>query len=497
MRGFVFKKITFSLYLLMISLLTVRGVCAQPPEEEEKKIELSLEGATRLALVNSLDIQIAKFDAYIKRTSLEKAESLFDTFLNAQVSFNHNKKMQPSSLLGSDEKEVGFSAGLEKKLPTGTVLALDAIGTKSRSDSTFATLNPYSEAEAEFSLSQSLGRNFFGLADRASIKITKLDIENSDYTCLDDIENNISDVQKAYWDFVLKDTQLVIAEEIFKTAQTLYKVYQEKFERGMVEESELLAMEALVSTRYAQIIIAELEKETAKNNLLFLMNSGDFEDTLVPKDNLMCEVHSVSLYDEIKGAIANRRDYKRIQNEVKRKRIEIVVNENALWPEIDLEASLSRNHLDDDRLRAWEGLGKNANNEVSVTLKFKVPLENREARAGLNKTSLEKERLLLNLKKAERLILRELNDAVNQVNTMQNQVKLYEVAVKIHEKKLDKEIERLNYGRSNADTLIRYEEDLLEARRALSDYLYRYRRSLIELGLAKNSLLDQYWKEPL
>ena len=126
-----------------------------------------------------------------------------------------------------------------------------------------------------------------------------------------------------------------------------------------------------------------------------------------------------------------------------------------------------------------------------------MPLENREARADLTRVNLEKEKLLLDLKKIERLVLRELNDAVNQVNIMQNQVSLYDAIVKMHEKKLDKEIERLSYGRSDADTLIRYEQDLLEARRALSSYWYQYRRSLIDLARLKNSLLDYYWKEPL
>ncbi|MFH0826720.1 MAG: TolC family protein [Candidatus Omnitrophota bacterium] len=500
-RKQIFNFIWLALTGTGIMLLSFREAPAQPTETPEKApektLELSLEDVTRLALENSLDIQIAKFDAYIKRTSLEKAESLFDTFLNAQGYFSHNKKMQPSSLLGSDEKEHGFSVGLEKKLPTATTLTLDAMGTKSRSSSSFVTLNPFNEAETRISLEQSLGRNFFGLADRASIKITKLDIENSDFSSLDDMEKSLADVQQAYWDFVLKDAQLVIAEEMFKSAETLYKIYQDKFERGLTEESELLALEALVSTRYGEVIIAELEKETAKNNLFFLMNSGSFEEALAPKDNLTTDTHSVNLYEEVKEAIVNRRDYKRKTNELKSKRIEMVVNENALWPEINLEASFSRNHLNTDRGKAWEGLGNNANDEVLVELKFKMPLENREARADLNKTNLEREKLLLGLKKIERLVLMEVHDAVNHVNITQNQVSLYESIVKMHEKKLDKEIERLNYGRSDADTLIRYEEDLLESRRILSNYWHQYRRNLIELERVKNSLLDRYWQEPL
>ena len=55
-------------------------------------IKLSLKGVSDLALANSLDIQIAKFDAYRERTSLKKEESIFDTFLKAHVSYFRDKK---------------------------------------------------------------------------------------------------------------------------------------------------------------------------------------------------------------------------------------------------------------------------------------------------------------------------------------------------------------------------------------------------------------------
>jgi len=103
----------------------------------------------------------------------------------------------------------------------------------------------------------------------------------------------------------------------------------------------------------------------------------------------------------------------------------------------------------------------------------------------------------LQFKRVERLILQEINDKVNQVNTTENKVKLYQTIVRLHQEKLDNQIKRLGYGRSNVDTLIQYEEDLLKARLSLASNLYTYRMSLSELELTKNTLLDKYWQEPL
>ncbi|MCK4912411.1 MAG: TolC family protein [Candidatus Omnitrophica bacterium] len=460
-------------------------------------IKLSLEDVSRLAIENSLDIQIAQYDAYISRTSLDDARSIFDTIFTAEASYNRNKKAQANSIAGSDAKEHSFSLGLEKKLPTGTTLSLDAIATKTKTNSAFSTLNPYNEALVGLTVKQEIGKNFFGLADRADIKLTELDIENSEFTSLDDIEEIVYKAQKAYWNLVLKDEEVVIREDIFKTAKRLHEIYKNKNSIGLVEESELLAIEALVYTRESDLTVANLGQETAKNELLFLLNKGDFKNKVKPKDKINVEPSTVNLYRVLEEAINSRRDYKRIRNELKKSEIDLVVKENALWPQIDLEATFARNNINADRGSAWEGLSSNANDEIALTLTIEVPLENREAKSELEKIRLEDSQLLLRLKRVERLILQEINDKVNQVNSSDNQIRLYQSIIKLHQRKLDNQIKRIGYGRSNADTLIQYEDDLLKARLALATNSYTYKVALIELDLVKNVLLDKYWEEPL
>ncbi len=490
------KFISFIIGVVFIlSFPPERGYSQQ--EESLAALKLSLEEVTEIALHNSLDIQIAKFDAYMERTSLQNAESVFDTIFTAEASYNRDKKEQASSLAGTDTKEHKFALGLEKKLPTGTTLSLDAATTKSRTNSGYTSLNPYNEAELEFSLTQELGKNFFGLADRADIKITKLDIENSDFTSLDDIEGALYSVQESYWNLVLKEEELSIARNMLKEAKKLFKIYQEKKSLGLVEKSDLLSLEALVKTRQSDVAIALLGRDTAKNDLLFLINKGDFSQEIIPEDSLVCGAKIIDLYQALTEAVKSRRDYKRKKNDLKRNDIDLVVKKNALWPQIDLEATFSRNNLDSSRGGAWDDLTGESNDEVLFKLSFKLPLERREERSELEKTRLEKSKYLLEFKRIERLILQEINNKVNQVNTMQNQVKLFETTVKLHKQKLKEQVKRLHYGRSNSDTLIQYEEDLLKAKRSLAQSLFKYRVGLIELEVTQNILLDKYWQDPL
>lgn len=458
---------------------------------------LSLRDVTKLALENSLDIQIAQYDAYIQRVSLQKTESIFDAFLNAQVEYRRDRTMPPTTFIGEETIEHTYSMGIEKKMVTGTTLAVDISDVKNKSDNPFSTLNPYHEALLGVTITHPLARNFFGIQDRSQLEVARINVENMDYTSLDKIEYTLYSVQRAYWKLVFKSEELSIKKDMLKEAEKLYRIYKDKYATGLVEKSELLAVEALVRTREADVAIALLEKETTKNDLLFLLNLGDFQQMIEPKDHLFCETKTVDLYTVLQRAIEARRDYKRIQNEIEKNKIIIAVKKNALWPQIDLEASFTRNNLATKRSKAWEDIGSKSNDKVTVGLRFKLPLENREAKAELEEAKLKKRRLLLMLKRVERVILQKLNNKVNQVNTMHNQVKLFESTVKIHQQKLEEEITRLRQGRSNADILIRYEEDLLKARLSLASYLFQYRVSLIELELAQNTLLKKYWDNPL
>ncbi len=479
------------------SLQGSSGVDSDYVGEVIAAIWLSLDEVMQLALSNSLDIQIAKFDTYIERASLGEAESIFDTFLKAEASYDLNKQMSPLVASASREKEVFYSTGIEKKLSTGTTVILDIANSRNSTNSNAVSNSPYNEASAGLSLTQELGRNFFGLADRSQVKVTKIDIENSELTSLNDIEKSLFDVQVAYWGFVLRTKELMVAKDMLIQANKLYNVYKEKYSLGLAEKGDFLAVEALVYARKSEVEVAGLARETEKNNLLFLINNGYFSQNIKAEDTLVCVLESVNLAKSLEGAINHRRDYKRIENDLKKSGIEIIVKKNALWPQIDLTATYSRNNISGDRRKSWENISQNSNDEVLVKVGFKFPLENREAKSVLEQESLSKQKLLLELKKTERDILREINNSVSKVNTMLKQVELFQSTVEIHAEKLAEQVKRINYGRSNSDTLITYEQDLLNARLKLATYRYRYRVSLAELELAKNSLLDKYWTLPL
>ena len=67
----------------------------------------------------------------------------------------------------------------------------------------------------------------------------------------------------------------------------------------------------------------------------------------------------------------------------------------------------------------------------------------------------------------------------------------------LQEEKLAAELKRYEYGRSDTDTVIRYQDDLLLSRILYMQSILDYKAALIELALKENTLLDSFWKDTL
>lgn len=485
--------------LSILSLFLYFSLSDQLFAKERIELELSLDKVSQLALNNNLDIQIAKYDAYIKRNDIYDAVSIFDTILTASIEYEDDQQQRSNTFTGTKSLSSDYEFDLEKKFQTGTTVGIGFEHTRDWSDSSFATINPAHESQASISLKQELGKNFLGLIDRTDVKITKLDIENSDYSSIDKIENYLADVQKAYWKVVLDRHKIKIREEMLDRATSLYKIYQQKIKIGLAENPDLYAAEANMNIRKNELLSSSNDLRIAENDILLKLNMKDRDEVnIIIDETLNIDNAQEQLFlESLKTAIEHRRDYKQALNEVESKRLNVIRKKNSLWPEIDLEASLVRNGVAKKYKEAMDNITDSDNPKYYFGIKFEYPLENTQARGQYKSAQLEKAKSLVLLKKKEREILVEINDATATLNTALEKVENNYRIVKLQEAKLEEEEKRFKLGRSDSDTLIRFHNDLLAAKVSLADSLYEFYSDYIDLRLKENSLLDEYWGSAL
>jgi len=469
----------------------------------EKEINVSnavylfLDEVCELALNNNFDIQLAKFDAQFKEADLDEVTSIYDTVVEVEAKYKDDQKVSSSSFAGTASETNEYNFGVTKKLPTGTTLELDFDNQRSWTNSGYSTINPAHESLIKLTLEQELGKNFFGIKDRSNVKITKIDIQNAKYTSLDKIEDMLSEVQKAYWGIVEYINEIKIRENMLQRAKKLYNINQDRFERGIIEEPQLISSEANFEQKKIDLLLAKNEFSFHLNRLKFLLNLEDKDKTILPKDEFSFKSQSLNLSESLRIAFNKRRDYIKTKNEVKSKNINLVMEKNNMWPEINFEASIIRNGLDDHFSQSIEGISSEDNPEYFLGLTVKFPLENRKAKSKFKKAKIEKAKALLELKKKERKILIDIKDSVRNCNILGQRVEKQGKVVELHEMKLKAELNRYKYGRSDTDTVINYQNDLLQSRLLYNRALLDYKKALIELSVSKNSLLDGYWRGEL
>ncbi|MFA5060612.1 MAG: TolC family protein [Candidatus Omnitrophota bacterium] len=450
---------------------------------------LSLEEATQLALRNNFDVQLAKYDAKISRTNKQSSKSIYDTVIDAEIRYQNDQSKRTSTLMGTKVIDNDYNIGLSKKLPTGTTVGVDMNNNRNWSNSSFVTSSLSHDSSLAVSVKQALGKNFFGIEDRSNIKMTLKDVESAEYVSMEKIENAVIEVQKAYWDLVLEAERLGIAQGIAEEAKKLYDLHEEKIKNGLVEYPELYASQANYKRRLNELKIIQNNFETKGNVLKLLLNIPDDAPVIVPQDILSLSSEKQSNDQSLQKAFASRYDYKKARSVLSKQEIKITLKENSLWPEINLTASLARNGLGDHFKQAVEEISEQDNPNLTAGLTVSFPLENNKALGELKASQLEKVKSLLELKKLERHIMIDVIDRVRDCNVF-NEVAASQVEIAdIERRKLEEEQKRFNYGRSNTDTIIRFQQDYLQSQFDAAQSKFNYYISLINLKHQEGFLL--------
>jgi outer membrane protein TolC len=494
------KNMRFTMTILLINAAVIVigealifGQDAVDHPEIQAAVHLSLEEATRLALHNSYDIQLVKYDIWISRAGQGNAESIYDTFFSTEANYQNDQTQKTSTIFGSESLDNNYNIGLSKRLPSGTDISLDLANHRSWNNAPFATSALTHDSNLKLTVEQALGRNFFGLKDRGEIKVTQLDIENTLFTSLDKMETAAAAAQKAYWDLALALRSRDISRDMLAQSEELYRLHQERISDGLSEPPELYAAEANYRQRLAELAIDENDIQSKTNVLKLLLNvSPDVPDVIVT-DGWDLPEHILSTEEAVRSALENRRDYQAGLIRVRQKGIELEVSANGLWPEIHLTASLAKNGLDDHFPRAVSQISGEDHDEIFTGLKISFPLENTKARAELDKAKLEKAKALTDLKLLEKQIIIGVADRLREAGIFLRQARSRQDITQLQTIKLEEEKKRFRAGRSNTDTIIRFQEDLLKARWEEARAAYECRIKLIDLRKAQGALLNDYW----
>lgn len=446
-----------------------------------------------IALKNNYDIRTARFDKEIFALNLDFAKIQYDGRFTFDTGYTIDQTEQTiSQFFGSDVRTFTFGLGYSKLFPTGTGFSVSFDNIRQSTDSTFVTINPYYDTALEFGISQPLLKNFGGMQNRYTVRMARTDVDILNLSVQQRIEASLYEALIIYWDMYLAHTSMEISRKALEKSRRLVSNARNKLKRGLFEKGDVYAFEALNSQRESSYLKAKQAYEDLVNVLKYKLALSDKNAELVPSEKPSLSEIDLSFDNNAKEAFDNRRDYREVMKRVEKNDLELKMYRNAKYPRLDFITSLKANGLSDGYGGAIADVPKFANPRWFIGLEMELNTNNTEARANYSRANIEKARNLVEVKKIESKIEDELARAIRQMKVgRENALKTRSVR-KYQALKLKEEERKFSQGRSRSETVINYEDDLLNAQLAETAALVDYEKSLIGLLFKKNTLLSRF-----
>ena len=490
-----FKWVIRSALICVFCLLSIDAYIAYAEDAVVLPLNaetVSLQECVFFALENNFEVKLSKLDFLIAETGKSSAEAVFDSILSAGVNYSDDEREQLSVSNSGNTRGNVYSSTLAKKFFTGTGVSLSFSDTRTSTDSGLFSTNPAHTAQGALEMRQPLAKNFLGCIDRGNISVAALVIQNADLGQKERIEDIISRIEKAYWQWVSSEKSLKIHRQILKWAKSLHETNRTNYDMGNIEKGDFLASQANVLIRKKDVLIAEDNYRRSEENIKLLMNM-DGQRRIHPMDvPAEKEKVEISMEDCLNRAFMKRRDYQQAKREAEIKKVVLKSKNNERWPEIDLVASMDVNGIDSGFSRAAKKISGDNNRNYYLGVEINIPLENNLAESEFKKALYDKEKSILSLKQVERRIVTEVGNAFRHYLTYKiNLATLIEVA-DLQSEKLKEEERVFGYGRSDTKRLIDYQQDYLRAQLEVVTGRFALEAAGVELNKTINSILQKY-----
>ena len=490
-----------------------------------QQLPLTLQEAIRRALQNNNDVEVSRGDVRFQETQVRSLRGVYDPVFTTTPTFSR------SSTTGSKAtKDFRANASVGQFIGSGGG-DYQVFFNNARTENAFSQAQVTSGSvtggnSAVFSSSlgisynQPLLRNFRIDSKRHQIIVAKKRLEQTDNDFQLRATSTITEVQRAYWDFVfaLRNQQNQVAN--VNLAKENLRQIEAKIDAGAAAPLERAEVETELANREGDLLLATQQVGIAENTLKQLVLrdplSNEWSDTIVPTDNPKFDLDPVNLDDAMKDAMDNRFELRRLKLQRDINATDIRFFKNQTKPQIDFNSTFSLDGLslggantattfvrqftgNEEILRLKlntlfappsqipnpllpipgtptflsGGFNRSLANifrsdapNFSVGMTISFPFRNRTAKANLDGARIQEQQLEAQTRGQEQTVIVEVRNAVQAVETARQRVLTARRALANAEIQLAGEQKLYESGRSTTFLLFQRENELTNARNA-------------------------------
>src|SRR3984893_14796464 len=480
------------------------------------KLNLSLQDAIALALENSMDIVVQRYNPWMADTSILKTKAggfgygvpgslsvgstanlpslIFDPYLPQSISATSaliavNNPLTSGAGTGTngiaslgvhqDIYNTQFSQGFS----TGTTLNVFWDNTRSSSTSTFNLFDPSVQSTLGISFSQQLLQGVGRDITRRNILIAENNRKIADLAFAQQAITTVTNTITAYWELVYARQNVQVQQQAVTVSKKLYNDNKKQLEIGTMAPLDVTRAESELATDTQNLIVAQttqLQDELVLKNFISKdPTASDLIDVeIIPTDkpDAPQSIQLAPFADAVKEAFVNRPDVQEQILNVKNGEIDVKATKNALLPLATLTGSYTSTGLAGNSLATTtaaaaetglsDGLSQIFHNRFpnyTVGVNLTLPLRNRSAQADSVHAQLTQRQLEAQMQQIKNSAVLDVRNTSIALEQGRAQVQAASKARELQQQTFDAEQKKYQLGASTVYQVILTQRDLITA----------------------------------
>lgn len=411
-----------------------------------------------------------------------------------------------------------FTTYYTQNWTSGTSATLTYASTYNRFNSAQYSLNPFTSADIDLTVTQNLLNGFGRAVNGRNIRVQKNNMKATDLQFKQQVITTVTAALNLYWDLVSFNQDVKAKEQEVATADQLLKNNQEQVRIGTLAEIEVTRAQSQLYSARQDLVISQtnlLQQETILKNALSRQGiaTTDLLDvhiipldtmTIPPNDNL------APVNDLVAEALKSRLEIEQAKINLDSDHLNLVGIKNSLKPTLQVFAELTNNGLSGSPNVLGLGLGvppppgvftggygnlaaqifERDYPNYSAGISLNIPLRNRAAQADYATSMLEIRQHELNYQKQ---INQVRVDVQNAVIGIQQARARYQAAVEarvLSQQTFDADQRKYQLGAGTPYQVVQDQRDLSSAQSSEAQAMANYSHAKIALDEALGRTLE-------
>ncbi len=464
------------------------------PGAIQGRISISLEDAVYFSLQHNDELLVQRYAPIAAGTFEQIERGVFDPELFAELQYSEETAKESSrsteELFNVESNDTDAEAGIRQQLPSGTDLEVSLGYGRSRSNRT----PEQQEVRLALSVTQSLLRGFGPAVNLLDIRQAQLNTQASLYELRGFLEALVSEVEIAYWRYVLASQSIAIFEQSLEVARKQLREVENRIEVGVIPKNAAAASRAEVARREQALIEARGTHNERRLRLLRLLNvtrNDHFQLAVEPTSKPQTITAAIEDIDErLELAVQMRPDLNEARLRQKKQNLELVRTRNGLLPKLELFIDLGKTGYAESFNDAWSDIDEN-NYEFATGIRFSSYIGNRAAKARQIAARVSSSQASAAVENLKNLVKLDVLLAVNELTRTREQITASTATRRFEEQTLKAEQERFSVGDTTSLLVAQAQRDLLVSQLNEIQAIVEYRIALVQLYLAEGSLLER------